>query len=541
MADDERRDSSRESRGTLAWALRAALLVVGLLSLGVLTARVARVYPVSSDDATGVLEAASVLRGNPLLSGWTVSNVSFVMTDLPFYVVGVAIRGLKPSLLRDVPSAVYAVAVGIAAILAASGVRRGGLAAATVLVLLALPAGGLAEFVTKGYTRVGTSISLFVALLALGMPPGQKVTRARLWLYTVAVALALLSDTFMLVIAVVPVLLVCLLGAIRGEGYENIGVWRIALATILTVPLALGATWLIRIAGGLEVEPLPLTDYLPGHDPWRPMAANLRALAEYLPSLYRCDPPHRGGPPEWAVWLGCLLGPVLLVAAIGWARPAWRGRRREDFVGDVLWISMGLVLAAFLVSANEKDRGTLRYMVPFVLCGAVLTGRVIGERGRLGGVLAGALGVLAASYAVTVAWELRKPPADDPAMMLAGWLERHGLRHGYGPYWDASIVTVCGGGRVAVRPVRGRELKRGLLVVEPFRWMSDEEWYIAAPANFVVYRPDPGPKYHFRINDQNCEGWFGRPSARYTVGPYVVLVWEHDLRSRLTKGLRWTP
>ncbi len=100
MAEDDGRDSALGWRGTLARALRAALIVAGLFALGVLTARVARVYPVSSDDATGVLEAASVLRGNPLLTGWTVSNVSFVMTDLPFYVVGVAIRGLKPSLLR---------------------------------------------------------------------------------------------------------------------------------------------------------------------------------------------------------------------------------------------------------------------------------------------------------------------------------------------------------------------------------------------------------------------------------------------------------
>src|SRR5271157_5493347 len=158
VAPDERGawpDRGAISKGSAARAAVVLAGLAGLLALGFVTAKVANAYPVSSDDATGVLEAASILEGNPLLRGWTVSNVSFVTTDLPFYVAGVAIRGLDPSLLREVPSAVYATLVGFAVVLAASGSRAAGLAAATVVVLLGLPAGGLAEFVTKGYTRVG--------------------------------------------------------------------------------------------------------------------------------------------------------------------------------------------------------------------------------------------------------------------------------------------------------------------------------------------------------------------------------------------------
>jgi hypothetical protein len=518
-----------------------ALGAVGIIALGALTYGVAKAYPVSSDDATGVLEAVSVLQGNSLLGGWMVSNISFVTTDLPFYVIGVAIRGLDPSLLRGVPSAVYAVAVGMAVVLAASGVRSRGLAAATVVVLLGLPAGGLAEPATKGYTRVGTSIGLFAGLIALGGPVGRRASAVRLGLYTAAVAQALLSDTYTLVLAVFPVLIVCLLGAARREGYEGLGLARIAVATILAVALVHGATWLIRVGGGYQTKPVPLKDYLSVKGLGRVVTANLRALAVHFPSLYRCDLPYGSGWPAWVTWLGCLAGPGLLVWALWRGRPWGRGRTREDFAGDVLWVSMALGLAAFLISTNEKDRTTLRYMVPFVFSGAVLTGRVAGGRPRHVGVLVGTLGVLAAAYAVTVAHDLRKPPADDPAIELAGWLEWHGLRHGYGPYWDASIVTVSGRGRVAVRPIRGREIKGNVLLVEPFHWMSDAAWYRDTPANFVVFKTDPGPKYHFRIDARNCEGWFGAPSARYTVGPYTVLVWEKDLRPRLTRGLPWTP
>jgi hypothetical protein len=522
-------------------AAGVALALLALVGIGVLTARVAKAYPVSSDDATGVLEASSVLRGNLLLTGWTVSNISFVTTDLPFYVVGVALKGLNPSLLRDVPSAVYAVAVGTAVLLAASGARSPGLAAATVMVLLGLPAGGQAEFVTKAYTRVGTSIGLFAALIALGGSVRQSVSLTRLGLYAVAMGLTLLSDTFTMVIAVIAVLIVCLLGIARRETYEDLGLARVAIATVVAVALAQAASWLIRTSGGFATAPLPLKDYLSSADPLRMVAANAWALAVNLPSLYRCDFPVGDRWSEWAVCFGCMAGPALLAYALVRGCPACRHRARGDFASDVLWVSMALGLAAFLASANEKDRGTLRYMVPFLLSGAVLTGRVIGKRAHSRAQIVAILGVLAADFGVTVAWDLQKAPADDPAIALASWLGDHGLNHGYGPYWDASIVSASGRGHVVVRPVRGRDLGTGQRVVEPFRWMSDRAWYRDRPANFVVFKRDPAPKFGFLINEPNCLRWFGDPSARYTVGPYVVLVWDHDLRPFLVRDLPWIP
>jgi hypothetical protein len=535
------REHGVQARRTPAFVARALAAVAALVAVALLTARVALVYPVSSDDATGVLEAASVLRGNLLLSGWTVSNISFVTTDLPYYIVGVAIRGLNPSLLREVPSAIYAVAVCMAVILASTGSRRPGLAALTGLVFLALPAGGLAEFMTKGYTRVGTSIGLFAALLALEGPPGVRVRPARTGAYMLAMGLTLLSDTFTMVIAVIAVLTVCGLGIARKESYQNLGLGRLAGATLLAVVLAQLGSALVRALGGFRTAPLPLSEYLDHGDPVRMLASNAWALMVNLPSLYRCDMPLGVDPLEWLIWLGCFLGPLLLAYAIWWGCPLRRRRLRSDFAGDVLWVSMALGLAAFMASANQKDRGTLRYMVPFVLTGAVLTGRVVAARAKAFGPVTVILGGIALTYAGTLVQDLRKPIASDPPIPLAKWLTERGLRQGYGPYWDASIVTASGRGRVAVRPVRGRDLRSGVRVIEPFRWMSNRAWYTADPANFVVFKLDPAPKYGFKINEFTCAACFGTPTEKHVVGPYIVLVWDHDLRPFLTHDLPWVP
>ena len=189
-------------------------VLIGLGAITVFTPRVARVYPVSSDDATGVLEADAVLHGNVLLRGWTLSNVSFTTTDLPFYIAGVAMNGMRASLLRDVPVAVYVAAVALGAVLA-RGRKRGGramLGMAAAVVLLCLPAGGLAEFVTKGYIRVGTTLGLFAALLALDVPEGKRPGAGRLGLFTFFLTMTLVADSFALVLGVLPVILVGRIG-----------------------------------------------------------------------------------------------------------------------------------------------------------------------------------------------------------------------------------------------------------------------------------------------------------------------------------------
>ena len=149
------------------------------------------------------------------------------------------------------------------------------------------------------------------------------------------------------------------------------------------------------------------------------------------------------------------------VSALGiLPRAAALFRRRDperacpaDFVGDVLWLAAAFCLAAYLASSIPKDRSSTRYMVPFVLCAAVASGRVLAERARGSRTAVVALALLGTSYAFTVRADLHKPPAADHAVYVADWLAKHGLRYGYAPFWDASIVTASSGGRVAVRPI----------------------------------------------------------------------------------------
>jgi hypothetical protein len=513
-----------------------------LLVLGPVTARVAAVDPVSSDDATGVLEAGAVLRGNLLLRGWWLSGASFATIDLPFYVAGMAIWGQRPSLLRDVPVVIYTVTVAIAALLARGRLRgpQSALGVAAVLVLLGLPAGGWAEFVTKGYIRVGTTLGLFAALLALDAPRVVRLSVTRVAIFFTLLALTFVSDPYALYVGAPALLLVCLLAALGLNSYGTLRVGPVSLAVVGAIAAANGLTWLIESLGGYQVIGGGLSGSLPWRDPLRSMINSAVHLANYLPDLYRCGLPAEITGKLVLLWVGCLFGPALALFALvrgcpiskrhggdGPARPA-------DFIADVLWWFCAIAIAAF-IGRQSEDRAAIRYMIPFVLSGAVLTGRVLADRVREPRTAIAALALLGLAYGASLAADLQKPPANDPAKALAGWLDAQGLRHGYGPFWDASIVTAFGGGRVAVRPVGVRAISPQSHSIEPLRWMADERWFTEGPATFMVIEPGPDANYQFGIDEGICTKSFGPARARHVLEPYVVLVWDHDLRPLLNR------
>src|SRR5215469_15311258 len=84
--------------GGWTWARTTGLLPVvtvaasGLLLL--LYERLSATAPLTADSANAVLQGRSVVSGNVLLSGWTLSGASFYLTDVPFYALFAAIRGL---------------------------------------------------------------------------------------------------------------------------------------------------------------------------------------------------------------------------------------------------------------------------------------------------------------------------------------------------------------------------------------------------------------------------------------------------------------
>src|SRR5262249_20130241 len=100
----------------------AAALAVALLFLAYL--RMSRTYPENSDESNDLLMAWDMLHGNVLLHGWSLSDVSFITTELPQYALLVSLFGLHADTAHIAAAMTYTLVVILSVLLARGRVSR---------------------------------------------------------------------------------------------------------------------------------------------------------------------------------------------------------------------------------------------------------------------------------------------------------------------------------------------------------------------------------------------------------------------------------
>src|SRR5580693_2691137 len=107
------------------WGTVAVFLVL-LAVLFTAYLRLSETYAENSDEANILLMASDLAHGNLYLSGWTVSDVPFITTELPEIAVLVRLFGLHLDTAHIAAALTYTLVVGTAMLLASSNARRTG-------------------------------------------------------------------------------------------------------------------------------------------------------------------------------------------------------------------------------------------------------------------------------------------------------------------------------------------------------------------------------------------------------------------------------
>jgi hypothetical protein len=556
------------SRGRLAWV--AAYAVAGVV-LFLCYLRVSATQVVAPDGASNALEAWSMLHGNLLLHGWTLTDVSFYTTELPEYMAVELIRGLGPSVVHTSAAFTYTLLVLLAG-LVAKGTQTGREGVARALIgsgLMLAPQLGDPVYVLLGSPdHVGTGVPLLLTFLVLDRAP-------RRWWTPPVIALmltwAMIGDSLTLIAAVIPLAAVCAVRVYRGlvlRGASLAAQWfEVSLIAACVVAAGL-ATLVLRVIGHLggfallaQVQGLVKA----GH-----VGLHLRLAGEGVLALFGADVfGHPQGTEAVIVWFH-LLG----VALVAWA--AGRALRhffsRDDLLVQVLVVAIVVNLAAYVISSLPVtifDTREIAQVLPFgaVLAGRLLAGRLLagrlpagsplagrlpagspvaGEavkarsapaavpagrvlarqavRARLAVAVAAAAALALACYAAALGFAAVQPAAPARNQALADWLVAHHLDAGLGVYTEDNVTTLESGGRVLLitaswEPTGAR----------PRAYQSEASW--ADPrlhyANFVVNTSADGPRSDIPYRDLVAA--FGRPAATYHVGPFVIMVWPKNL------------
>jgi hypothetical protein len=545
------------------WAGLAVFLAVFVVLFDAYL-HLSKTYPENSDEANILLMANDMLHGNVYLHGWNVSDVPFITTELPEIALLVWLFGLHMNTAHIAAALTYTLVVAVAMLLA-KGHARGPKAVARMALVLAImlaPQPGIGIFVMIfSVGHIGTALPVMLTWLVLDRFATAPLTFRRHWWVPAVVAVmlgwALMADPLVLVIAIFPLLVVCLARVLTGvfTGMRNgpgLSALRQALVSRwLEFSLALAAgigylvVWvgrrLLTNAGGYGQQAVPFA--LDGGRWFMQARVVVHGVLEmfgayfvpgnainYLsPGKYVVGPPLSGLEQAFAITR------VLCVIMAVWGACAIARRfffRDADFVSQLLLVGIVANLAAYIPSSLADHTAlNVREIAPVLPFAAVIAGRMLGDRllwgpsvsvrvparpirslaiGRASGgtggrppgrlqlkLLAVPLVVLFGWYSFGLFYQAETPAAPNPFAQLESFLEANHLSYGISGYWNASEITVDTGGAVTIRAVTPACL-------QPYPWESKNEWYDSSKhvATFLLLSNVTGYFSQFEANGQ---------------------------------------
>ena len=504
----------------LTWI--AAYAVAGVV-LFLCYLRISATQVVAPDGASNALEAWAMLHGNPLLRGWTLTDVSFYTTELPEYVAVELIRGLGPEVVHTAAALTYTLLTLLAGLIA-KGRATGREGVARALIgsgLMLAPQLGHPVYVLLGSPdHVGTGVPLLLTFLVLDRAPRRWWTPPVIGLM---LTWAMIGDSLTLVVAVIPLAVVCAIRVFRGLvlGGTSLAAQWFEVSLIAAGVVAAGlSTLVLRVIG--HAGGFALLAPVQGLVSAAHVGLHLRLAARGVLALFGADVfEHPQGAETVIVWFH-LLG----VALVAWAvcRALRRFFIRDDLLVQVLVVAMAVNLAAYVVSSLPValvDTREIAQVLPFgaVLAGRLLAGEAVKARLAVPAVAAVACYVAALGFAAA---QPAAPAARNQA--LADWLVAHHLDTGLGVYTEDNITTLDSGGRLLLITASWEPTGAAQRA-----YQSEASWYDPRLhyADFVVNTSVDGPRSDIPYRDLLAA--FGRPAQVLREGPFVIMVWHKNL------------
>jgi|GEM_PF-4349826 len=361
----------------IAYRLGAFAVIVAVFT-PFLNSIATRYVPGDSDGATPILEAMSVLHGNYLLHGWSISLDSFWTLDVLFNALMIKIVGFGPSLLTLTPSLIAAAVIGVAVLLAyETGHKLLGLVGPlTVIICLGLPSPDLSYYFLQGPWHVATTLYCLIAFVVLA--------KWRTWwgvvLATLILAVGLLGDLLLLDFGVTAIVFAGITAMLR-ERKLAAGIKTLA-AGLLSIPLAIGLRLFVDLFGTFEIVnrnlPINLSQ----------LTANIGYLTNRIPAMFGVGsissaPANSDFPLE----LGHALMLFLVVAAVLYATGntifhIFKGNKGESDIkewhlNDMLLLGIYADMVTFVIGATSNNTQYSKYLDPGVIFAVVLTARLV--------------------------------------------------------------------------------------------------------------------------------------------------------------------
>lgn len=476
--------------------------------------------PYNSDHAAILLEAKSIIDGNYLLSGWTLSTVSYYTTEIPFYIIGILLIGFSEKVIYLVSAINYSMLVTLIIYLSSFQSKKLSLKRFFISSCLSL---FIASLFSLWSLHSPVHIVAFIYCLST-VPFINRFLMAGkvkdLIPFSLLLLVSFIGDNFAIYIWGIPVILVFLIKLVREKEKSK---FFILLITTL-IPIFLSSIFLRTISskGGFilpgVVDEVRFVDYLD-------LGNNLYLFILGLFDLFSVN---FFGKPVLSV--ESILGSIRIIGLFYFVFIMIMNIKnffKLPIVNQILVVATLINILEYLLGNVSVNRATVRYLMPSLIFAVILFTSSLTENEwspkRMVYVIF-ACGMVGISLLPKISYS--RPPL--PVANLVSFLHEQKLANGYGPYWSASIATAHSGGKVNIRPVISEDGK----YIKPYKWLSEDKWYLE-DAHFLVVDGQKSDNVYVDIYAEMARNTFGHPDETYKLDNFTVMIWKNNISADL--------
>jgi len=482
-----------------------------------------------------VLQAQDVLRGNLLLHGWWLADVTFYTTEIPQYALLELAFGVGAAVVHIASAMTMVLIVVMVALLAAGPARAASgrqrcARALVAAVIAASPQSTGAWILLSGPDHTGTVVPVLgVWLLIDRMAP-------RWWVPVAAGATLtwiMAADEVVLFSVIVPLTLTVMVRAASRSRTLRVYEFCLALAAVAAAGLGTLFPRLIFWIGRYQAPHFPIQTM-----PLRALPSDAWNTTQGVLELFGANVVERQ--PALEMTLTCLHLVGVLLAVLGFTIAIRRLLRSESVVVPAVAVAIVTELGTFLISAHSTDLTGFREIVAVMPLGAVLAGRTLGSpllrladrtgRPGLRTATATTAMVVLAGYVGGLAYDSARPAVPSANQDLASWLAAQHMTGGLAAYWEADSITLDTAGRVNVAPVT---ISQQGIVVPDYEESNQADYDPArTDATFLV----AGGPTSLNGLSSAATRTFGQPEHVYLYDGYVILTWRTNILRDLSTG-----
>ena len=483
-------------------------IAIALTILTLFYTGIALTESINSDSASMFLQSLDVSKGNIFLHGWSLSTVSFYVTEIIPHAIAITIFGFNSIIMYWVTGLLYAILV----ILAFRMIKeRSGVSIAILsLSIMLVPGLTLKNSVLVAAIHVGSYIlTLLSFILSEKLIYAQKHKNLIFSMLCVTLSLSLLSDTLCIFMEFIPLIIAATINLFYKK--EKSYCYIIA-ACVLSVVIKKLITLFIGYIDGFYVPGSPSAEFSQFDD----IGNRIYLLVTGTINLFNA---HIFG--EHVIRLHSFSLEIhffVMLSVLGlFIIQTIKSiiNKKIYLINLTLQIAITTIVMAYIFSTMAVGPHTVRYLIPAMLFTLIYVGRNIHIKNKNLKILALIAGIFICTS------NFSKISTKIPDNDLAIFLEKNELSCGYSTFWLSSATTVASNNKIQLIPVNYDKENIGEL-----NWLSNKSWY-KMNTNFIVTSKDN------TILINAIAKQYGTPQKTLLFNSNIVYIWDKDLSKDL--------